>query len=301
MKMKSVLLVSSLLLAGGAGVKVLIAPKSAPNNFAAAATVPDLNAAPLDEARKLLRKVHPLGALGETIGLDPTFEGMVGNPVTMTRDQMRTYLATVNIQEADLGGSLDMSVSSTADGSPAKYFVIHDTSFPTYGNKDLPSDINSSSWQFNNFRQWRNNKSTHAFVNRLGESITVTDFSHGVVATKYELRTLGETQGRGLFIHIELIQPRHRDKRYWKGNDIASPTPGFTDAQYRRLALMYIAASVRKGSWLIPGFHSCVDHGIRNKHDDPQGFDLDKWMRALLQTVNEITKPAPKAVSTTPK
>jgi hypothetical protein len=300
MKMKSLLLIGSLLVGAGAGVKVFIAPNTTPSS-AVNALVPDLNAAPLDEARKLLRKVHPLGALGEQVALDPTFETMVGNPVTMTRDQMRTYLAAVNIQEADLGGSLDVSVSSTAEGTPAKYFVIHDTSFPTYGNKGLPSEINSSSWQFNNFRQWRNNKSTHAFVNRLGESITVTDFSHGVVATKYELRMLGESQARGLFIHIELIQPRHRDKRYWKGNDIASPTPGFTDGQYRRLALMYIAASVRKGSWMIPGFHSCVDHGIRNKHDDPQGFDLDKWMKALLQTVQDISKPASATTSATPK
>jgi hypothetical protein len=299
MKMKSLWLFVSLLLAG-AGVKVFVAPKPVPNSFAAA-PVPDLNAAPLDEARKLLRKVYPLGALGETVGLDPTFEGMVGNPVTMTRDQMRTYLASVNVQEADLGGSLEMSVSSTSEGVAAKYFVIHDTSFPTYGNKSLPSEINSASWQFNNFRQWRNNKSTHAFVNRVGESITVTDFSQGVMATKYELRSLGESQAKGMFIHIELIQPRHRDKRYWKGNDIASPTPGFTDAQYRRLALLYIAASMRKGSWLIPGFHSCVDHGIRNKHDDPQGFDLDKWMKALLQAVTDIAKPAGATASGTPK
>jgi hypothetical protein len=295
MKMKGLLLTASLLLAG---MKVCMAPEQVQNSTA---SVPDLNGTPLDEARKLLRKVHPLGALGETIALDPTFEGMVGNPVTMTRDQIRSYLATVNIQEADLGGSLDMSVSSTSEGTQAKYFVIHDTSFPTYGNKSLPSEINSSSWQFNNFRQWRNNKVTHAFVNRLGESITVTDFSQGVMATKYELRMLGESQAKGLFIHIELIQPRHRDKRYWKGNDIASPTPGFTDGQYRRLALLYITASLRKGSWLIPGFHSCVDHGIRNKHDDPQGFELEKWMKALLQTVNDIAKPAAAPTSVTPK
>jgi hypothetical protein len=270
------------------GIKVCIAPEQSQTG---AISVPDPAASALDEARKLLRKVYPLGALGEMVGLDPTFESMVGNPVTMTRDQVRSYLAAVNIQEADLGGNLDMAVSSTSEGSQAKYFVIHDTSFPTYGNKSLPSEINSASWQFNNFRQWRNNKVTHAFVNRMGESITVTDFSQGVMATKYEIRMLEEAKSKGLFIHIELIQPRHRDKRYWKGNDIASPTPGFTDGQYRRLALLYITASVRKGSWLIPGFHSCVDHGIRNKHDDPQGFELDKWMRALLTTVSDISKP----------
>ncbi|MEO0043478.1 MAG: hypothetical protein RL329_2926 [Bacteroidota bacterium] len=283
--MKSLMLTAGLLLSG---IKVCIAPEQSQTG---AISVPDPAASALDEARKLLRKVYPLGALGEMVGLDPTFESMVGNPVTMTRDQVRSYLAAVNIQEADLGGNLDMAVSSTSEGSQAKYFVIHDTSFPTYGNKSLPSEINSASWQFNNFRQWRNNKVTHAFVNRMGESITVTDFSQGVMATKYEIRMLEEAKSKGLFIHIELIQPRHRDKRYWKGNDIASPTPGFTDGQYRRLALLYITASVRKGSWLIPGFHSCVDHGIRNKHDDPQGFELDKWMRALLTTVSDISKP----------
>ena len=135
--MKSLLLTAGLLLSG---IKVCIAPEQAQTG---AISVPDPAGSALDEARKLLRKVYPLGALGEIIGLDPTFESMVGNPVTMTRDQVRSYLAAVNIQEADLGGSLDMPVSSTSEGSQAKYFVIHDTSFPTYGNKSLPSEINS--------------------------------------------------------------------------------------------------------------------------------------------------------------
>jgi len=40
---------------------------------------------------------------------------------------------------------------------------------------------------------------------------------------------------------------------------VDSPDPGFTPAQYERLALQYIIASVRRGSWMIPAFHCVLD------------------------------------------
>ena len=36
-------------------------------------------------------------------------------------------------------------------------------------------------------------------------------------------------------------------------NDALAPEPGFTVAQYDRLALLYVSASVPHGAWLIPG------------------------------------------------
>ena len=52
---------------------------------------------------------------------------------------------------------------------------------------------------------------------------------------------------RGRFVHIETIQPRrfidgYDDRSYTQG-----PKPGFSAAQYRQLAALYIYASARAG------------------------------------------------------
>ena len=99
---------------------------------------------------------------------------------------------------------------------------------------------------------------------------------------------LGE-RGRGLFVHTELIQPRHRDPD--KGgpkNDALAPEPGFTVAQYDRLALLYVSASVQHGTWLIPGYHCAIDAGIPDGHDDPQHFDLAFWAGRLEELLKAI-------------
>ena len=57
--------------------------------------------------------------------------------------------------------------------------------------------------------------------------------------------------------------------------------PGFTEAQYESLALAYIAASMRAGDWLIPGFHAAIDEGLSDGHDDPQNFELSRFDAAL--------------------
>lgn len=51
----------------------------------------------------------------------------------------------------------------------------------------------------------------------------------------------------------------------------------FSDAELKRLALVYVAASLRRGQWLIPAFHAVIDSGFKDGHDDPQCFDLEKW------------------------
>ena len=60
---------------------------------------------------------------------------------------------------------------------------------------------------------------------------------------------------KGLFLHVELIQPR-RAAGHGRRNDAQSPTPAFTTAQYDRLALLYVIASVRASRWLIPAYHA---------------------------------------------
>ena len=72
-----------------------------------------------------------------------------------------------------------------------------------------------------------------------------------------------------------------RDPGGGANNDAFSPSPGFTAQQLDRLALLYVAASVRRGQWLLPAFHAAIDAGIPNAHDDPQNFDLDGWLASL--------------------
>jgi hypothetical protein len=64
--------------------------------------------------------------------------------------------------------------------------------------------------------------------------------------------------------------------------DAIGPKPGFSAAQYDRLALLYFIASLRRGMWLIPLFHAVLDYRIdKDAHDDPQNFDMTSWGAAL--------------------
>ncbi len=71
-------------------------------------------------------------------------------------------------------------------------------------------------------------------------------------------------------------------------NDAIAPDLGFTQVQLKRLAVVYIAAGVRRGKWLIPAFHVALDQGFLGAHDDPQKFVLDKWTEQLNIVLNEI-------------
>jgi hypothetical protein len=108
------------------------------------------------------------------------------------------------------------------------------------------------------------------------------------VGTKFA-RDVLKADAKGLEIHIELIQPRRRDPSDLNtDNDRFAPEPGFTDAQYERLALLYLCASVRRGTWLIPAYHSAVDAGIKNAHDDPQNFELKRFAKHLKKLLKEL-------------
>jgi hypothetical protein len=98
-----------------------------------------------------------------------------------------------------------------------------------------------------------------------------------------------KADAKGLELHIELIQPRRHDPSYPNpNNDRFAPDPGFTDAQYGRLALLYLCASVRRGTWLIPAYHSAVDAGIKDAHDDPQNFELKRFAKSLKRLIKNV-------------
>jgi hypothetical protein len=134
------------------------------------------------------------------------------------------------------------------------------------------------------------------FVNRLGESATKANFKETVGATKYEAgrdfsapdaRRQARDRRRGLFVHIELIQPRRRSNPNSSYFDIP-PSPGFTQKQLDRLALLYVVASVRANRWLLPAFHLSVDDTIPGAHDDPQNFEMETWLDSLSSLLGKL-------------
>ena len=250
---------------------------------------------PAEQARYLLRKIYLTGKVGSELPtLDPELEKRVGQKCLITRDQLRSYLDKNHIEEWEIGGNIDLPLSSVTDANGnqtfAKYMVIHDTSYPRY-DKSFPKNIDDETWEWSRLNRWVANV-THIFVNRIGDSKTMNPFQEGLIGTKLERFVLGEGATRGLYLHIELIQPRKYMKGYGRGNDVDSPTPGFTIPQYKRLAQLYTIAAVRKGEYLIPGFHACVDSGIKYAHDDPQNFELPKFYAALNEVWKEMEVPS---------
>lgn len=229
---------------------------------------------PLEQAKCLLRPVRPYGRLGEPLVLLPApLEDLIGKPVLISSAALESYLQSHHIAEADIGGAVTNRLR-------AEYFIIHDTSTPNYLDQAFPTNINTAAWRNNNLDGWYKSPVAHVFVNRLGDSVAPHTWVTSCRATKLEVRILGE-KSRGLFVHTELVQPRRRDPQGGPHNDAIAPGPGFTDAQLERLALLYVAASVQHGTWMVPGFHAAVDAGIPDAHDDPQNFDLALWARRL--------------------
>jgi hypothetical protein len=255
--------------------------------------------APQEQAKCLLRPVEIGGHLGAPLEKLPVpLDKLIGNTLNVSKDVLGRYLIAHNISEADIGGSLSDPVSraNMADltSASARYFVIHDVSTPNYMNEPFPPDINEASWVWNDLsRKWIKTKVTHVYISRTGESATAVDFKeqlpdphHGTKFARDRLRN----KGKGLYLHVELVQPRRRDPQGAPNNDRIAPTPGFTDEQLKRLALVYLAASVRRGSWLIPAFHATVDAGIPDAHDDPQNFDTKQWAKHLGALLKSIKK-----------
>jgi hypothetical protein len=125
------------------------------------------------------------------------------------------------------------------------------------------------------------------FINRVGKSVTAVDFSVPWRSTKFELQ-FGSNGLKGLFIHMELVQPRRSDLAGPVGNDSIAPEYGFTRSQYDRLALVYVIASLRKGEWLIPAYHAVLDMEKAGRHDDPQNFSLEQWSESLAGLLRRL-------------
>jgi hypothetical protein len=252
---------------------------------------------PVEQARCLLRPNKIGGVLGEELKKLPApLEKLIGETVKINKENLRKILKKNKIDEETIGGNLDnpLSKAKLPDGTeiPTLYFIIHDTSSPYLKDAAFPDNFNADpNWKGNVLSIWLDQPVAHIFVNRLGDSVTTTPFVEPVRkgwGTKFA-RDFLKADGKGLQIHIELIQPRRRDATNQNPeNDLIAPFPGFTDKQYERLALLYAAASIRRGTWLIPAYHSAIDAGIKDAHDDPQNFKLAKFAGKLKKLINKL-------------
>ncbi len=247
-----------------------------------------------DQAKCLLRPVSKFGNLGKNLSTLPVpLDRLLSLPtIDLDKDTLRRYLKANNIQESDIGGSLDSSISRGNNNSSradlARYFIIHDTSTPNFEDRNFPANINDARWSGNDLQQLTQGEPVaHVFVNRVGESATTVNFDTPWRSTGFEVDICG-VPCKGMFLSVEMVQPRRSDPSGGNGNDAIAPNPGFTDSQLDRLAIVYVAASVRRGKWMIPAFHASLDAEIEGGHDDPQNFSLDNWSEHLDNLLKQI-------------
>ncbi len=239
---------------------------------------------PVEQAECLLRPVSRLAHLGPPRAeLPKALADRVTGAVSVPDGPALAALVHDSSLPPQFAENLGREVSRARDNDPqapmARYFVIHDTSGPKLGSF---ANINENV-RINNLERFVCSDSAeiaHAFINRLGEVSSGHDFGVAWRSTKFERAlTFGATL-KGLFLHVEMIQPRRRGR---------APVPGFTEAQYQQLALLYTIASARAGTWLIPAFHAVIDNDIRNGHDDPQNFEIDDFARALDDVAEQLS------------
>ena len=260
----------------------VLAAQNVCNRFQATRDRCDLNAGPVEQAKCLLRPVKKFANLGPPLqDLPAPLDTLVGQPTATTRDQLKRFLAAKGIREADVGGAVSVSLPA------AKYFVIHDTS-DLLTSTEFPSTINDATSSLNNLSRRVTRKVAHLYIDRTGRSATAVNFESSTPPSGTKFGSCHRSQ-RTAFLHIENIQPRIRDRSVRFPNDALSPEPGFSEAQLERLALVYVVASVRSGKWLIPAYHSPIDLGYPDRHDDPQNFNLQTWAEKLRGLIEEIS------------
>ena len=256
-------------------------------------TIMSFRGEPAEQAKCLMRGMDQSRNLAPPVeSLPPALTERVGSELGLpSREALSTFLSRRDL-EWDFAAYLWMPVSRANNNDPsaplARYFVIHDTSGPNYGHRSFPEDVDGGS-KINNLAEFKCSDGwgkAHVVINRSGSMLLNHELSIPWRETKFEQAANFAGALKGLFLHVELIQPRRAAAGH--RNDAASPTPAFTTAQYDRLALVYVAASVRAGRWLIPAFHAALDANIPNGHDDPLNFDIESFAKSLDAVVNKL-------------
>jgi hypothetical protein len=253
---------------------------------------------PEEQAKCLMRGEDQTRNLGPPLeNLPDALTSRVGRDTGLpSRETLSGYLSKQDL-ETDFAANLWQPVSHAENNNPeaplATYFVIHDTSGPNFGHRAFPDDIDTTASlnNLNNFVCSDGWGKAHVVVNRSGEMLLDHDFAMPWRETKFERAVDFVGTLKGLFLHVELIQPRKSAPGHSRYNDAQAPNPAFTTAQYDRLALLYTIASVRAGRWLIPAYHTAIDAGIRDGHDDPMGFDAESFGNSLALLIEKLRGP----------
>jgi len=243
---------------------------------------------PLEQTTCLMRKIEVKG-VRKVQPLPPVLIRLMQSDGAPTPAMKAAALAAFPQPYRDYAAQYaDAPVSSTAEGHPLLYYVIHDTSTPFYEHQPFPKRLNQN-WKVNDFTPYIDGTFAdapvaHIFLNRVGQIWAGHEFQEGWRATKLESRVVGP-RARGRFVHIETVQPRRFLPGATTRAETHGPKPGFTREQYRMLAALYVYVSARAGRWLIPAQHNTVDSTIPQAHDDPQNFDLKAFGRELERFV----------------
>lgn len=243
---------------------------------------------PLEQTTCLMRKIEVKG-VRKVQPLPPVLIRLMQSDGAPTPAMKAAALAAFPQPYRDYAAQYaDAPVSSTAEGHPLLYYVIHDTSTPFYEHQPFPKRLNQN-WKVNDFTPYIDGTFAdapvaHIFLNRVGQIWAGHEFQEGWRATKLESRVVGP-RARGRFVHIETVQPRRFLPGATTRAETHGPKPGFTREQYRMLAALYVYVSARAGRWLIPAQHNTVDSTIPQAHDDPQNFDLKAFARELERFV----------------
>jgi hypothetical protein len=131
----------------------------------------------IQQAKCLLRKVKMQGHLEEQT-LPVLLEKIIDQKVQISKPELRAYLQAKQINENEIGGSLDSPISkgqdNNKDAPTARYFVIHDTSTPNLCQVNtFPNNINDSDWIYNNHQRdlYAKSKDAHLYIMRDGRSV----------------------------------------------------------------------------------------------------------------------------------
>jgi len=242
----------------------------------------------MDQSRNLAPPLESVpAALADRVGTE------TGLP---SREALSTFLSKLDL-EWDFAAYLWLPISRANDNDPnapmARYFVIHDTSGPNYGHRSFPDEIDGGSKinSLTNFQCSDGWGKAHVVINRSGDMLLNHELGIPWRETKFEQAANFAGALKGLFLHVELIQPRRAAAGHRRYNDAQSPNPAFTAAQYDRLALLYVIASVRSKHWLIPAYHAALDADIRNGHDDPLNFDPESFASSIEVVVKKLQPP----------
>lgn len=249
---------------------------------------------PVLQARCLLRPVLRFGEPGpELEALPPTLGRLLGQAFDLTTIQARTALEATGVHAEDAATAEQAITRGGQQGSVGvRYFVIHDTGAPALRTLPFPADLDANPVINNLSGPALSGVVAHAVVSRDG-NVVLAGFDGTIAESAFE--RADEGSALGLFLHVQLVQPRRRHPAMGPGDSSIAPTPGFTRLQYQRLAQLYILASTRARRWLIPALHANLDRQQQGGvADDPQHFQLAEFDQALGEILSLRNDPPPR-------